>query len=63
MRRSSRRCRRSARYSRYFNPVEVLLVVGLVYFVLCTGLSSLVALLERGPAAGELTTSRREPTE
>jgi putative glutamine transport system permease protein len=49
-------------YSRYFNPVEVLLVVGLVYFVLCTGLSSLVALLERGPAAGELT-GRREPTE
>lgn len=50
-------------YSRYFNPVEVLLVVGLVYFVLCTGLSSLVALLERGPAAGELTTPRREPLE
>lgn len=49
--------------SRYFNPVEVLLVVGLVYFVLCTGLSSLVARLERGPSAGELTTPRREPRE
>jgi His/Glu/Gln/Arg/opine family amino acid ABC transporter permease subunit len=50
-------------YSRYFNPVEVLLVVGIVYFALCTGLSSLVARLERSPSPGELTSAPREPTE
>ena len=36
-------------YSRYFNPVEVLLVVGVAYFLVCTGLSSLIALMERAP--------------
>lgn len=36
-------------YSRYFNPVEVLLFVGIVYFLVCTGLSSLVARMERTP--------------
>jgi His/Glu/Gln/Arg/opine family amino acid ABC transporter permease subunit len=36
-------------YSRYFNPVEVLLVVGVTYFVLCAGLSGLVGRLERAP--------------
>lgn len=38
-------------YSRYFNPVEVLAVIGVTYFLLCTGLSGLVALLERQPDA------------
>ena len=36
-------------YSRNFNPVEVLLVVGVAYFLVCTGLSALVALMERAP--------------
>ena len=38
-------------YSRYLNPAEILCVVGLTYFVLCSTLSSLVALLERAPGA------------
>ena len=36
-------------YSRYFNPVEVLLVVGVAYFLVCTGLSALIARMERAP--------------
>jgi His/Glu/Gln/Arg/opine family amino acid ABC transporter permease subunit len=47
-------------YSRYFNPVEVLLVVGVVYFLLCTGLSSLVALMERTPDGRVIAGPRRE---
>lgn len=38
-------------YSRYLNPAEILCVVGLTYFALCSTLSSLVALLERAPDA------------
>jgi ABC-type arginine/histidine transport system permease subunit len=49
-------------YSRYFNSVEVLLVVGVVYFLFCAGLSSAVARLERRsgatPTAG--AAARRE---
>jgi len=36
-------------YSRYFNPAEVLCVIGLAYFALCSVLSMLVTLLERTP--------------
>lgn len=36
-------------YSRYFNPAEVLCVVGLTYFALCSTLSAFVALAERSP--------------
>lgn len=42
-------------YSRYFNPVEVLLVVGVVYVLFCAGLSSAVARLE--PRSGATPTA------
>jgi putative glutamine transport system permease protein len=47
-------------YSRYFNPVEVLAVIGFTYFLLCTGLSGLVALLERQPAVRPPAAARRQ---
>jgi ABC-type amino acid transport system permease subunit len=48
-------------YSRYFNPVEVLLVVGVVYFLFCAGLSSAGRARRRPPAPPRAAKSSTDP--